>query len=130
MGHFGDGGFWKVQLDIRDLGGHLDFTHGARAGTLSRRVGKATVGVTAVGALPLGFLAKLGLVRGKYLPAGLHAAKLLMSPRRPLVPLGLLLFGLYGPPRCLLLVLLPFLVFLMVQLMLTLHFMLFGLGFV
>ena len=22
----GDGGFWKVQLDIRDLGGHLDFT--------------------------------------------------------------------------------------------------------
>ena len=60
----GDGGFWKVQLDIRDLGGHLDFTYRARAGTLSRRVGKATVGVTAVGALPLGFLAKLGLVRG------------------------------------------------------------------
>ena len=22
----GDGGFWKVQLDVRDLGGHLDFT--------------------------------------------------------------------------------------------------------
>ena len=71
----GDGGFWKVQLDIRDLGGHLDFTYRARAGTLSRRVGKATVGVTAVGALPLGFLAKLGLVRGKYLPAGVHAAE-------------------------------------------------------
>ena len=71
----GDGGFWKVQLDIRDLGGHLDFTYRARAGTLSRRVGKATVGVTAVGALPLGFLAKLGLVRGKYLPAGLHTAE-------------------------------------------------------
>ena len=70
----GDGGFWKVQLDIRDLGGHLDFTYRARAGTLSRRVGKATVGVTAVGALPLGFLAKLGLVCGKFLPAGLHAA--------------------------------------------------------
>ena len=69
------GFFWKVQLDIRDLGGHLDFTYRARAGTLSRRVGKATVGVTAVGALPLGFLAKLGLVRGKYLPAGLHAAE-------------------------------------------------------
>ena len=71
----GDGGFWKVQLDIRDLGGHLDFTYRARAGTLSRRVGKATVGVTAVGALPLGFLTKLGLVRGKFLPAGLHAAE-------------------------------------------------------
>ena len=47
----------------------------ARAGTLSRRVGKATVGVAAVGALPLGFQVKLGLVRGKYLPAGLHAAE-------------------------------------------------------
>ena len=32
----GDGGFWKVQLDVRDLGGHLDFTFRARAGTLSK----------------------------------------------------------------------------------------------
>ena len=71
----GDGGFWKVQLDVRHLGGHLDFTYRARAGTLSNRVGKATVGVAAVGALPLGFQVKLGLVRGKYLLAGLHAAK-------------------------------------------------------
>ena len=38
-------------------------------------VGEATVGVAAVGALPLGFRVKLGLVRGKYLPAGLHAAE-------------------------------------------------------
>ena len=71
----GDGGFWKVQLDVRDLGGHLDFTHRSRAGTLSRRVGKATDGVAAVGALPLGFQAKLGLVRGKFILAGLHAAE-------------------------------------------------------
>ena len=69
----GDGSFWKVQLDVRDLGGHLDFTRRTRAGTLSIRVGEATVGVAAVGALPLGFQVKLGLVRGKYLPAGLHA---------------------------------------------------------
>ena len=33
-------------------------------------VSKATVGVAAVGALPLGFQVKLGLVRGKFLPAG------------------------------------------------------------
>ena len=26
----GDGGFGKVQLDVRDLGGHLDFTLRAR----------------------------------------------------------------------------------------------------
>ena len=48
----GDGGFWKVQLDVRDLGGHLGFTFRARAGTLSKRVGEATVGVASVGALP------------------------------------------------------------------------------
>ena len=65
----GDGGFWKVQLDVR--GGHLR----ARAGTLSKRVREATVGVASVGASPLGFQVKLGLVRGKYLPAGLHAAE-------------------------------------------------------
>ena len=57
------------------MGCHLDLTYRARAGTLSRRVGKATVGVAAVGALPLGFRVKLGLVRGKYHPAGLHAAE-------------------------------------------------------
>ena len=50
-----DAKVWKVQLDIRDLGGHLDFTRRARAGTLSNRVRDATVGVVAVGALPLGF---------------------------------------------------------------------------
>ena len=47
--------FGRFSLDVRDLGGHLDFTYRARAGTLSGRVGKATVGVAAVGALPFGF---------------------------------------------------------------------------
>ena len=71
-------GFWKVQLDVRVLGGHLDFTFRARDGALSKRVGEATVGVAAVGALPLGLQVKLGLVRGKYLPLGLHAALCLL----------------------------------------------------
>ena len=71
----GDGSFWKVQLDVRDLGGHLDFTRRARAGTLSKQVGEATIGVAAVGTLPLGFQVKVGLVRGEYLPAGLHTAE-------------------------------------------------------
>ena len=52
----GRGGFWKVQLDVWDLGGHLDFTMRARAGTLSKRAREATLGVA-------------------YLPAGLHAAE-------------------------------------------------------
>ena len=49
------GRFWKVQLDVRDLGGHLDFTFRARAGTLSKRIGEATVGVAAVSCIAFGF---------------------------------------------------------------------------
>ena len=41
-----DGRVWKVQLDVRDLGGHLDFTWRARAGTLSCRVKGAIAGMT------------------------------------------------------------------------------------
>ena len=40
----GDGKFWEVQLDIRDLGGHLDFTKRAWAGTLSKRFGEEAAG--------------------------------------------------------------------------------------
>ena len=71
----GDGRFWKVQLDVRDLGWHLDFTNGARDGTLSCRVKEAAAGVATVGALLLSFQVKLGLVRGKYIPAGFRAAE-------------------------------------------------------
>ena len=47
----GDDMPWNVKPDVRDLGGHLDFTRRARAGTLSQRVRDATHGVAAVGAL-------------------------------------------------------------------------------
>ena len=70
----GDGRPRTVELDVRDLGGHLDFTRRARAGTLSHRV-KGATGVAAVVALPLGFHVKLGLLRGQYRPAGLHAVE-------------------------------------------------------
>ena len=49
---FGDGGFWVVQLDVRDLGCHLDFTLKARAGTFSKRVREASSGVASECALP------------------------------------------------------------------------------
>ena len=55
----GRGSFWKVQLDVRDLGGHFDFTLRARAGTLSKRVREAILGVAPVGAVLLGFQVKL-----------------------------------------------------------------------
>ena len=33
---------WSVQLDVGDLGGHLDVTHRERAGTLANRFAIAT----------------------------------------------------------------------------------------
>ena len=48
-----EGCFWAVKLDVRDLGGHLDVTLRAVAGTLSNRVKIATTQVPAVGALLL-----------------------------------------------------------------------------
>ena len=41
----------------------------------SDRIREAAFGVAAVGALSIGFLVQLSLIRGKYLPAGLHAAE-------------------------------------------------------
>ena len=49
------GCFWSLKLDVRDLGGHLDVTLRAVAGTLSCRVKIATTQVPAVGALSMGF---------------------------------------------------------------------------
>ena len=98
----GSGGFWKVQLDVRDLGGHLDFTRRPRAGTLSKRVGDATVGVAAVGALPLGFHLKLGLARSKCLPAGVHAAEASCVSSSAISAFRLLLCVQFGLPKCLL----------------------------
>ena len=48
-----EGCFWAVKLDVRDLGGHLDVTMRALAGTLSSRVKLAITQVIAVGALPM-----------------------------------------------------------------------------
>ena len=67
--------FWAVKLDVRDLGGHLDVTLRAAAGTLSSRVRIATTQVPAVGALLLGFQRMLGMVRSEYLPGGLRGCE-------------------------------------------------------
>ena len=116
-------------MDVRDLGGHLDFTRRARAGTLSTRVRQAALGVAAVGALPFGFSGKVGAVLG--VSVFLLASMLLkyrVYPPRPLVLFGLLLFGQCWLLRCLLPTPLPFLIFLMVLLGLILLSMLSGPG--
>ena len=66
---------WGTKLDVRDLGGHLDITHRARAGTLARRAVQATSQVHMVGALPFRFLRLVEFVGAKFLPAGLHGAE-------------------------------------------------------
>ena len=92
-------------MGVRDLGGHLDFTRRARAGTLSKRVGEAAVGVAAVGALPLGFQVKLRPVS--------MLLKFPVSPPRLLVLFGLLLCAQCDPLKCLLPTPLPSLISLM-----------------
>ena len=70
----GDGG-WAVRLDVRDLGGHLDVTRRARAGTLAARVSMTMSQVPLVGAMHSGFLRSAGFVRSKFLSAWLHGAE-------------------------------------------------------
>ena len=70
-----EGCFWAVKLDVRDLGGHLDVTLRAVAGTSSSRGRIATTQVPAGEALPLRFQRMLGMVRSKYLPGGLHGCE-------------------------------------------------------
>ena len=88
-------------MDVRDLGGHLDFTSGVRAGTLSSRVRDATTGAVAVGALPLAFQVKLGLV---FLLVFM-LLMLRMFPPLLLEPARLQLLELCGLVKCLLLTL-------------------------
>ena len=64
-----------MELVVRGLGGHLDFTRGLERVLTQGGSRRATHGVAAVGALPVGFRVILGLVRGKCLPAGLHAVE-------------------------------------------------------
>ena len=72
----GEGWFFgRFSLMSEILGGHLDFTYRARAGTLSRRVVRLLLELLRLVLCRWGFRVKLGLVRGKYLPAGLHAAE-------------------------------------------------------
>ena len=120
----GDGGFWRVQLDVRDLGGQFDFTCRARAGTLSKRVGEATLGVAAVGVYLwvfrkswAWFVVSIFLLEASYVSSSSIRAfraaivRAVWSTKMPLA----------GTPAIS--------IFLMGHLMLILLFMLFGLGF-
>ena len=109
----GDGGFWKVQLDVRDLGvilispivlGLVLFPKG-----LVRLLSGLLRLVLYLWVFRLSwawFVVSIFLLASMLL-------RLLMSPLPPLVLLGPPLFGRFGPLRCLLLILLLFSIFLM-----------------
>ena len=59
----GEGEKWSVQLDVRDLGGHLDSTKRQRASTLAGRVVIVLSRVIAICAVPLDFQEKLRILR-------------------------------------------------------------------
>ena len=66
---------WSVRLDIRDLGGHLDSTLRARAGTLGSRISAAVPWVHSVAVLPLDYCGRLRILRSMHLPATLHGVE-------------------------------------------------------
>ena len=70
-----EGHRWTVQLDVRDLGGHLDATKRARAATCAKRAAAVLGKVPVVGALPLGFGGKLRILRTMHTPAALHGSE-------------------------------------------------------
>ena len=64
----------KVELDIRDICGHLDTTLQGRPGTISGRIQREITQLAADGALPLGFKGKLQILQTKSRPSALHGA--------------------------------------------------------
>ena len=84
----GEGRFWNVQLDVRDVGGHFDFTNRARAGTLSR-----LLGLLWWVPCPWSFRSSWDwFVESTFLLVCMLVRPLMCLPPL-LVPLGLLLFG-------------------------------------
>ena len=69
------GDTWSVELDVRDLGGHLDTTCRRRATTLVARVVLLLARILVVMALPLDFARKLRVLRNKVLPGALRCVE-------------------------------------------------------
>ena len=125
-----EGDKWSVKFDVRDLGGHLDTTFRGWSSTLAGRVRLVLSRLVLISALPLDFHGRVRIVGSLYLPAALHGieASLLASDSlRKLRPLFVVLFGLVVS---LWLMLVPFLVYLTGPLVVTVHFVWSGFGFV
>ena len=65
----GAGDTWTVKFDVRDLGGHLDFT------TLCTRTDGVVCRAPVVYAFPLDFGSKLRILRAMFIPAALRGGE-------------------------------------------------------
>ena len=91
---------WKVELDVRDLGGHLDLTKRARAGTFSRRVKELRMGWPRLIHSSWGFRLSWAWFGESICLLGCALLKLHTSLLRLSLPLVQLLYGPSGPVRC------------------------------
>ena len=69
------GEHWSVELDVRDLGGHLDTTFWAWGRALVVRVLAVLRVIWLVSALPLDYWRKLRVLRTMYIPAALYGVE-------------------------------------------------------
>ena len=81
----GDGRFWKVQLDGRDLCGQLDFTRSTRAGTLLNGLGRLQLVLLLLVLCLLGFRSSLAWLEVGIFLLVFMLLKLLLSPPLRLV---------------------------------------------
>ena len=89
-----DGGDpWKVELDVTDLGGHLDTTLRGRAGTLTDRIKSEVLKVAAVGPSALHGIEAFPISNSGL---GLHLSLLRGPLRHPLRPLVQYCYHLTG----------------------------------
>ena len=109
---------WTVELDVRDLGGHLDTTRRGWSSTLFTRVSLVLSRLDLILALPLGFHGRIRTVRAMFIPCALHCIedsylskggflklraavmRAVWSRQQPLASSGAVLGLLDGPHGC------------------------------
>ena len=109
---------WSVKLDVRDLGGHLDFTFRGWSFTLATRVRLVFARLVVIFALPWGFRVRLRVVRSMFIPGALRGieasllaeaglrklraaiVRVVWSRRQSLANPGAVLSLLSGPTGC------------------------------
>ena len=63
-----EGDKWSVELDFRDLGGHLDTTFRGWSATLATRVRMVIARLVLIFVLPLDFYGRLRVIRSTFIP--------------------------------------------------------------